>query len=509
MSLALAPFPGSEMDDSIMQDDHAADVAITIDMDSPKHHELTPQAMVFADIPAPQGFWIQTPTAEVNNQLVDVEFETEGAGFDEDGMMSAAEVEMTAAPVYVEEYEYERSYETGQPEVHYEIEDTVVHDAEVLDAAPAHEPHVDSTVTELLHSQPVRPREAPVATDADAEAPHEEAAVLEVSELIPGQSEVVGDAYPTELTYPESYAAEEEVKETEHPQAVEEKAPGTAIVTIAVETAEPATSAPATEVAEDKYEDADAATDGETTSTAAALEVKAEQEPAVAPELQHYAATTTDTEEPVEEPSVDAYAPNAYGETEVDNKFSEKVPPVILTSFSESSKTPRVLVLFESPDSALIASSSKQYDGPLPLLLEQHHYLFLEPVSAFLIHLRTELLQAQPEIIPPAEFEYKELQLVVRDLQLILTEVSACIYFRYILLTDDDRIIYMPEKLPCLIWKPCTRPAVFPATCISTFPYSRGSLTGIVLFGKRLIPMGCKPPPLYQACYLLITCVCH
>lgn len=509
MSLALAPFPGSEMDDSIMQDEHAADVAITIDMDSPKHHELTPQGMVFADTPAPQGFWIQTPIAEVNNQLVDVEFETEGVAFDEDGMMSAAEVEMTAVPVYVEEYEYEMSYETGQPDTHYEIEDTVVHDAEVLDAAPAHEPHVDSTVTELSHSQPVQSGEVLVATEADAEPPHEEAAVLEVSELVPGQSEAVGDAYPTEIAYSESYAAGEEVKETELLQAVEENPPITAIVTATVETAEPATPAPATEVAEDKYEDAEAGADGETTSVAATLEVKAEQEPTVAPELQHYDATATDAEEPVEEPSVDTYSPNVYGETEVDNKFSEKVPPVILTSFSESSTTPRVLVLFESPDSALIASSSKQYNEPLPLLLEQHHYLFLEPVSAFLTHLRTELLQAQPEIIPPAEFEYKELRLVVRDLQLILTEVSGCIYFRYIPPTDNDRITCMPEKLPYLIWKPCIRPAVFPATCILMFPYNRGSLTGIVLFGKPLIPMRGKPPPLYQVCYLLVTCVCH
>lgn len=425
MSLALAPHPGNEMDDSIMQDDHPTDVAINIDMESPKHHAVTPQAMVFVDAPAPQGFWIQTPATEVPDQLVDVEFETEGVAYEEDGMMSAAEVEMTTAPAYAEEYEYEMTYETGQPESNFEIEDTVVHDAEVLDAAQGHEPHVASTFTAFATEAIEQPQDVLEATVADAEAPP--ATVLEESVVVSAQAEpeATENPYaPDHSASGEVHPTEEEEEATAHPEHDEAIAPVAIVETVELETI----LIPATTAAEDDQERVEAEASTETTLLATTLEAKSQHESTPLPEdAKEEEPSVADAAHPIEEPSTVADASNAYEEPEADNRNLMRVPPVILTAISQSSMAPRVFALFDNPDPAFIPSSSRQSDDAPVLLLEQHPSLFLKPIAVFLTQLRTELLQSQPHVIPPAEFEYKELQLVVRDLQLILTEVSTVV----------------------------------------------------------------------------------
>ncbi|CAG8758679.1 2575_t:CDS:1, partial [Acaulospora colombiana] len=131
--------------------DHPTDVVIAIDMESPKHQDTTPHGMVFTNATPTTATWNATSFQERSDQIVDVEFETEGGHFEEDGMMTGAEVEMTTAPTYGEEYEYEMTYDTGAADPGYEVEDAEVLDAEVLDAAHGAEPHVEGGFVPFVH----------------------------------------------------------------------------------------------------------------------------------------------------------------------------------------------------------------------------------------------------------------------------------------------------------------------------------------------------------------------
>lgn len=420
MSVALVPPVGNEMDDSMMQEDHPTDIPITIDMESPKHHEPAHQPMVLLDPPGSQGFWPQSLATDTANQLVDIELEPEGTTLEEDGMMSAAEVEMAAAPAYGEEYEYEMSYEAGQPDVNFGVEDTLVHDAELIDAVAhgheEHAPHAEAPFTSFLHGQPSQPASADPTPHlaVDADAPQAEPPATSLPE--PGTTEQdvskpTSDAKQTEETVPETH--EEGTQQVSAEGASEALAGAEDTKSVEKATTQDALAPVNNEVNADG------------TSTTGIDQAKPPETASVAAEREKIESRSEDQEERAEEPTTELYAAETYEESEGDSKFAAKVPPVILTAFSESSSIPNVLALFDIPDAISVASSSRQASDTPPVLLVHHQYLFLEPITLFLTQLRTELLQAQPSVIPPAEFEYKEIQLVARDLQLVLTEVSG------------------------------------------------------------------------------------
>jgi hypothetical protein len=456
MSLAaLAPHFGSEMEDSAMQEDHPVDSAIAIDMESPKHNVLTPQGTSYADSAAAPTFWSHSQPQETADELVDVEFETAGA-YEDDGMMAATEVEMTAAVPYEEDNELEMAYENGQPEFNYEVEDAEVRDAEVTYEAHSHEQHAASHFVPVEHEQPQETFSFP--------AP--ETGSFGVSDPLPF-AEVAADAVPPE----------EENRSEAAP------AEGVSLAPVGVD------------------EQAEALT-GETHSPAEIVGVQVEvapvedfaHEPSPEPAEEKPLAPSPQHDKPQESPAVDVvnadeqaavYETNPQEQEEVETRYVLAPPPILLTTFSGSSQS-SVVALFNEPDVAMIPSSSKTASESPVVLLDQHQYLFAEPVAAMLVQLRVELLQAEPEIISASEFEYKEVQLVVRDLQLVLTEVRLIIRDMPSAHCPAFRITYIRVRSHCLTLSPCIAAVDSLVICTWISRCNPGLLIAIVLSDKLL-----------------------
>lgn len=405
MSLtALTPQFGTEMEDSAMQEDHVADSSIAIDVESPKHIVITPQGANYGDSTTSASFWSHSQPQGTADQLVDVEFETAGA-YEDDGMMAATEVEMTAAGPYEEDNELEMAYDNGQPEFNYEVEDAEVRDAEVSYQEHSHEPA--SHFGHLEHEQPqeslvVSAPEidtfgasdplpfAEVATNP--EFSHEE----ETAIIAPSTEEVAQDSLETTAPAPAG---------DDHP-------------------AEPALVAEA--AAEEITEGANEEAGDEQPLEIPAEEKEQPQEPEI--KVSEDFAPIADHEVPEE-----VYDAETHEEAKIETNHLGTAPPILLTVNSEGLE-PVTVSLFSDPDAAIVASSSKTVSEPPVVLLDQHHHLFGEPLTDLLTQLRTELLHAQPEILPRSDFEYKEVQLVVHDLQLVLTQDN--IYAREISLFD-------------------------------------------------------------------------
>lgn len=401
MSLAaLAPHFGNEMEDSAMQEDHPVDSAIAIDMESPKHHVLTPQGTNYADSTAATTFWSHSQSQETADELVDVEFETAGP-YEDDGMMAATEVEMTAAVAYDEDNELEMAYESGQPEFNYDVEDAEVRDAEVAYEEHSHEQHAASHFVPVEHEQAQETFPLPVP-ETGSFGPSDPLSLPPAADASFQEEETRTEATPVEGVSSAPGGVGEHTEDFEgerHPSELE------GIVGAPAEVAPVEVSAqePVMGSAEGK------------SATPSPVDNKPQQSPEVkGPEI------------PVgvldNDGIVAGYEGNPQEEEESEARYVVASPPILLTTFSETSKS-SVLALFNEPDVAMIPSSSKQASESPVLLLHQHQYLFGEPVAVLLAQLRTELLHAEPEILSASEFEYKEIQLVVRDLQLVLTEV--------------------------------------------------------------------------------------
>jgi hypothetical protein len=425
MSVALLPQFTSEMDDSVMLEDHPADTAIAIDMESPKQNGngAVSISMAFASDPAaPQGFWPQSQTNPPNDvntdQIVDAEFDIELTNYEEDGMMTATEVEMSV-PTYGDTYEYEMAYDTGHIDPVYDAVDADVHDAEVLDAAVGHAAPVPDSTTSAVYTtnahppQPPQPAEyethivdpptevAPIVhsypTDAESTAhPLDDTASMHSAVVPPVTSEAANEAtQDNEARYGEAHPTSEPLNsDPKDVASAVEDVPSTVIVN---------TSDVALEIVES----------GE----------------GVKPLGEPQDPVPTSTEDKAEVNSVEAVAvvtaTYEVTDAEPEDPLAAAITPVLLSMPSESERPQRMFSLFKAPNPANIPSSSKSTSDLPTLLLENHHYLFVEPIANLLVQLRTELLQAQPEAIPPADFEYKELCIAARELQLILTEVRS------------------------------------------------------------------------------------
>jgi hypothetical protein len=420
MSVALLPQFGTEMDDSVMQEDHPTDTVIAIDMESPKHHEATPQGMVFTDATPTTATWNAATFQQRSDHIVDVEFETEGGAFEEDGMMTGAEVEMTTAPTYGEEYEYEMTYDTGGVEQGYEVQDAEVLDAEVLDAAHSAEPHVEGGFVPFVHeiSETVFAPSLIAESDALETSSHvpptldatetqvteneNETEPLTSNEQL-NEGSAIPEAEPAHTAPPEEAPTAEPIHSTLEPPVTEER-PALATEETATERAPlPSPSKSSTE-----HE--------------ANLETK-ESLPETS-EVQVVAAEVV-SEVAAVEPE-ETYEEGDYQVASIETRLSNPPPPILLSTYSDDTKISTTLAIFNDPDASAIPSTSTSES--VSVLLDQHQNLFVEPISTFLTQLRVELLQSQPHVIPPTEFEFKELQLVVRDLQLILTEVGLFFY---------------------------------------------------------------------------------
>jgi hypothetical protein len=106
--------------------------------------------------------------------------------------------------------------------------------------------------------------------------------------------------------------------------------------------------------------------------------------------------------------------------------------------------------------------------------------------EAMLVQLRMELLQAEPEIIFVSEFEYKEVQLVVRDLQLVLTEVRLIIRDMPSAHRSAFRITYIRVRSHCLTSNPCIAAVDSLVICTWISRCNHGLLIAIVLSDKLL-----------------------
>ncbi|KAG8812637.1 hypothetical protein FRC17_001924 [Serendipita sp. 399] len=408
MSVALLPQAGNEMDDSLMQEDHTNDVTIAIDMESPTQHDVTPQGMAFSTTPAVQAYWTSTQDHTLGDQVVDIEFEAPL----EDGMMSTGEVEMNTAPLYGEEYEYEMAYDGGNSETIFVAEESDVVDTELVDATEAHQPHVEGDFTpfasvESEHSHPV-PLVEPLLT--------EEALVEVATSKEPDLTAEVVSLPREALQDAEVPVVDDEAipRGEESPATEEATAPVAPLESVSPTTKEPESTAPVLAEAPVVLLEE---TDDNVTETAPVIDANsaADAPPTVVAPAEEYTA-------------------DGYEETEGEERFDTNVTPILLTTFSEISGSSGLLTLFKQPDLSLIPSSSTATGTSPVLLLDQHQALYAEPIATLLLHLRRELLEAQPHVIPPSEFEYKEIQLVARDLQLTLTEDN--IYAREITLFD-------------------------------------------------------------------------
>jgi hypothetical protein len=455
MSLAaLAPHFGNEMEDSAMQEDHPVDSAIAIDMESPKHNVLTPQGTSYADSATAPTFWSHSQSHGTADELVDVEFETAGA-YEDDGMMAATEVEMTAAVPYEEDNELEMAYENGQPEFNYEVEDAEVRDAELTYEEHSHEQHVASHFVPVEHEQPQETFVLPAPETGSFGAPDPLPFTEVAADAGPPEEENQGEAAPSEGV---SLAP---VGVDEHAEALtgEPHSPA-GIVGVLVE--------------------------------AASVEDFA-HEPSPEPAEEKPLAPSPILDKPQETPGVDVvnadeqvavYETNPQQE-EVETRYVVAPPPILLTTFSGSSQS-SVVALFNEPDVAMVPSSSKTASESPIVLLDQHQYLFAEPVAAMLVQLRMELLQAEPEIISASEFEYKEVQLVVRDLQLVLTEVRLIIRDMPSAHCSAFRITYIRVRSHSLTSSPCIAAVDSLAICTWISLCSHGLLIAIVLSDKLL-----------------------
>lgn len=408
MSVALLPQIGGTMDDSAMQEDHPGDAAIAIDMESPKHQEQTPHEMAFTTTADAQPYWTTNSDQNTDAQLVDVEFDTE-----DHGMMSAAEVEMSAA-AHGEEYEYEMTYEGGGPESNYETIDTEVPDAELHDVTV---PHVEShfgtsslePAVEPVGMLTVPPVDLSATVVSPSQPPPSESEILAPAPTIhePPPSEDLAAAVPTTavIVEPPPYSLDNEQPiSLARAENVEPGVEEPALITgYSPETTGPPGTKP--EGGEDVAPVAETPTE-ESTLEAPPLEQQAEE-----------------VVEPAQERLEDA-------------QQSEHIPvtTVLLTAFSEASTVAQTLALFKEPDVSLVPSTSQSISDTRLTLLDQHHHLFAEPIATMLMELRKELQNAEPAIFSRSEFEYREFQLVVRDLQLVLTEDN--IYAHKITLSD-------------------------------------------------------------------------
>jgi len=399
MSLAaLTPQFGSEMEDSAMHEDHPADSAIAIDMESPKHHVLTPHGTSYGDSTAATTFWSHSQSQEAAHHVVDVEFETAGT-YEDVGMMAATEVEMTAAVPYEEDNELEMAYESGQPEFNFEVEDAEVRDAEEAYEGHSHGQHAASQYAPLEHEQPQESLSLPTPETETLGGPDPAAGVTPTVEPSFHVNENAADAPPAEEVAPDPVSQKDRVSDLARESHLPD---GTLTTTAEPKSSEDPAHDPPLELGQERPE---------------AMPHTDDKTPRQSPEAHVSEAPFTTAEEPVAD-----YEVNAQEEVEGEIRYEGVAPPILLTTYSESSKS-ALLALFNDPDAAMIPSSSSTETESPVVLLDQHQYLFGEPIAVLLTHLRAEILQAESQIMSPSEFEYKEAQIVVRDLQLVLTEV--------------------------------------------------------------------------------------
>ncbi|KAG8865777.1 hypothetical protein FRC20_009501 [Serendipita sp. 405] len=378
-------------------------------MESPTHHDATPQGMAFSTTPTVQTYWTSAPEHNISDQVVDVEFEAPL----EEGMMSTGEVEMNTAPLYGEEYEYEMAYDGGNSETNFVVEESEVVDTELVDATEVHQPHVDGGFVPFV----------PVETE------HEHSAHLVQPALTgetlagvttPKQPDVAADvvSLPTESAPSQDTEEQGVYEETngggEEPPHEESAAPAPSLESVSPTTKAP--EAPATVLETDVV------------ASQEASQQTAEPNPAL-----DTSSSALDVAPAVEQ-AAEEYTTEIYEETEAEERYDSNTTPVLLSTSSENSDSSSLIALFKHPDLSLIPSSSTATDASPILFLDQQQSLYTEPITTLLLHLRKELLEAQPHVIPPSAFEYKEIQLVARDLQLNLTEDN--IYAREITLFD-------------------------------------------------------------------------
>lgn len=407
MSLvASTPQFGNEMEDSAMQEDHLVDSAIAIDMESPKHQVLAPHGTSYGDNTGPTSFWSHSQSHETTDQLVDVEFET-AVAYEDDGI----EVEMTAAVPY-EDNELEMAYENGQPEFNYEIEDAEVRDADVAYEEHGHEPA--SHFTHLEHEQPQETL-AVSASEIEPSDPLPFAESAGDSSLFQG-GETVDNGPPEETVASDTLG--EPIPEPAGETQLADAKPVVAAELGLEEEATPEVLADTTDLH----------------ASVAPTEEKVPLRVTVAAAAE--ASETVVDSETLAEP----YADDTHEDVNTESRYLGAAPPILLTMTSESSN-PVMIALFSEPDAASIPSSSKATPEAPIVFLQHHHYLFGEPIADLLAQLRTELLHSEPEIMPPSEFEYKEAHLVVRHLQLVLTEV------RCLLFSDQRNAHYIQDNI--------------------------------------------------------------
>lgn len=378
MSVALVPQFSAEMDDSMMQEDHPADASIHIDVDSVLQPETQGDTM--------EDLWAQSQPQDATDEFVDVEYETEHPSFYEPMEPAAVtEVEMGGTTGYNEGYEYEMSYEDGN---YYE-------DVEVLDHPAPAPALILNLPPEMLNvfnysNESLHQLTSPHASEA-LPTLHPTGAISESP--ITARIEPVVDGSEPPLDHIQVTQADQEVPGVTHETAPEELSTlhGYALPL---------------EATHDGFDDI----------SRLALH-QYEGVPWPTPEL-----SQPDVAGSAEE-QADAFDSTVYHESESDVRYPIDVPPILLSlSFGETGSS-RLLAVFNSPDMALVPSSSSSSTEFPQILLENQPHIFLEPITVFLSHVKQELVDHHPNIIPPEEFEYKELQITARDLQLTLTEV--------------------------------------------------------------------------------------